>query len=44
MAVPLRGGSGGKGHAVKEERAFFLYGEVPTDIKLEGGGGSRLRP
>ena len=43
MARPLRGGVGGKGPGHKEEKitffgTFFPTFNVPTAIKLEGGG------
>ena len=37
MAVPLRRGGGVK--AVRKKLLYFSDGEVPTAIKLEGGGG-----
>ena len=37
MAIPLRS-LGVKGCAIKECLNFFSEGEVPTAIKLEGGG------
>ena len=45
MAVPFRREGWGKGRAVKGKKlifTFFFDGEVPTAIRLEGGGGEGL--
>ena len=41
MAGTLRGGRGVKGRAIKKKITFFrtFFPNVPTAIKLEGGGG-----